>query len=148
MEMVALAKMCTRPGQLKRQKFDDLVKVFGARMDGGGTFRVERKAPKSEFVEIFKFLVDRVCGKGIAHKLLTEQISDYYPFTDDIIDLLNDYNNEVKETKILCREPAYSKAVNKFLNQCEERSNSTGGRKLRRKKCQTFCAKCFQAIWH
>ena len=88
MELVALATMCTQPGQLKRQKLKDLVKSFGDRMDGGGMFRVERKTLKFEFVMDFTWLVDEFCGEGFALKLLTNK-SLSGPITDEIIELLN-----------------------------------------------------------
>ena len=88
MELVALATMCTQPGQLKRQKLKDLVEVFGDRMDGGRMFRVECKTLKFKFIMNFTWFVDEFCGEGFALKLLTNK-SLSGSFTDAIIELLN-----------------------------------------------------------
>ena len=88
MELVALATMCTQLGQLKRQKFEDLVKVFGHRMEGGRMFRVEHKSLKFEFVKNFGWLVNTLFGDGFAPKLLTYK-SLSKSITAEILELIN-----------------------------------------------------------
>ena len=80
--------MSTQPGQLKRQTFEDLVKVFGDRMEGGGIFRVECKTLKFDFVKNFRWLVKIFCGEGFVLKLLKDtSLSE--PITAEILELIN-----------------------------------------------------------
>lgn len=96
MELVALATMCTQPGQFKRQKLKDSVKAFGDRMDAGGIFRVERKTLEFEFIMIFTWLPDEFCGEGFALKLLTDKFLSG-SITDEIIELLNKEDNSKED---------------------------------------------------